>query len=470
MANLHDLTLLDQLGLLRSGGVSPLELTRHYLDRIDRHDAEIGAFVTVTADAALARARALEVDGGDARDRGPLWGLPLADKDLVNRAGVPSGFGSRLFAGWVPDTSDDAALLLDEAGSVSLGKTNTSEFGLAGYTEPIAHVPARSPWQHDIGAGGSSGGAAAAVSAGLLPAAIGSDGGGSVRLPAAATGLVGVKPSRGRVPSGSGFLSLAGMAVHGPLARTVADAALLLDVMTRGRDARFATRPDGAAPFLDERAAERRFTIATTTTSPWDDWTDIVVDQRVRRVLDETVAAFTGIGHIVEGVELRDTAAYPQAFHTVWQSGASAIPAEGAQLDQLEPLTRWLVQAGRGRTARELAEALRRLGEFERDLIAQLAPWDALLTPTLAVLPRPVGWYDPDDGERNFEQQVRVMPYTSMANVAGLPAISLPVAMVDGLPVGMQLIGRPGGESALLAIAAQLEAQIGWQHRHPPQW
>jgi amidase len=155
----------------------------------------------------------------------------------------------------------------------------------------------------------------------------------------------------------------------------------------------------------------------------------------------------------------------------VWQAGAAGIPAEGEQLALLEPLTQWLVAKGRELTARQLAEALATLADYERSVIRQFAHVDAVLTPSLAQTPRPIGWYDAEDGERNFAQQVQYTPFTSFVNVCGLPAITLPVHVSDaGLPMGVQLIGRPGGEATLLSLGAQLERRFRWQHRHPPQW
>src|SRR5690606_11582585 len=190
-----------QLDGLRRGEWSPSDLVEHYLARIERLDGDPGAFAEVTGSGARERAaRMHEVSRAAA-----IWGLPFADKDLVQRAGVPTRMGSRAFADYVPESSDELALVLDDAGGISLGKTATCEFGMASTTEPLSGPIARNPWDPQRSAGGSSGGAAVAVAAGLLPFAPGSDGGGSVRIPAAATGLVGLKPSRGRVPAMSGF-------------------------------------------------------------------------------------------------------------------------------------------------------------------------------------------------------------------------------------------------------------------------
>jgi amidase len=468
---LHHLSAQEQWDWLQRGEITPVELARHYLERIERLDGDLGAFVTVTMDAALARAEGL---AATVPMTAPLWGLPFADKDLVDRAGVPTGYGSRLMADFVPEASNDLVTVLDAAGGVSLGKTSAPEFGLPSYTETLVGPPARNPWNTDLGAGGSSGGAAVAVAAGLLPFAPGSDGGGSVRIPAAACGLVGLKPSRGLVPSGTGLTSLAGLVVPGPLARSVGDAAMLLDAMVAGGPYPFtlrAPRWDGGALLNAAVRGEGRFQLGVMTTSPWDHAYDIEVAPEATAALALAVAELDAVGHGIEQVALEPDDSYAPHFRTVWQAGAASIPAEGDQLDLLEPLTKWLVLRGRQLSARDLATALAALTAFERSVIRQFARFDAVLTPALALTPRPIGWYDSADAERNFAQQVQYTPFTSFANVTGLPALTLPVyETADGIPMGVQLIGRPGGEHVLLAIGAQLERRLQWQRRHPPQW
>lgn len=471
MTELHHLTALDQWSALQRGDVAPAELAAHYLDRIARLDGGLGAFLAVTAEEALARAH--DVESRIPRSA-PLWGLPFGDKDLVQRKGVRTTYGSRLLSDYVPETTDELATVLDDAGAVSLGKTNTPEFGLPSYTENLVGEAAHNPYDVALGAGGSSGGAAVAVAAGLLPFAPGSDGGGSIRIPAAACGLVGLKPSRGVIPSGSGVDKLAGLVVPGPLARTVADAAMLLDAMIAGGNYPFTLRApqwDGGPLLSAAVRGEGKFQLGVMTTSPWDTAYDITIAPEATAALDLAVKELEAIGHGIEQTALEPDDSYSPAFRTIWQAGAASIPAEGDALALLEPLTQWLVQRGRELTARQLSEALATLTAFERSVIRQFAGFDAVLTPALAMTPRPIGWYDHTDAELNFAQQVQYTPFTSFLNVAGLPAITLPVAVTQsGLPMGVQLIGRPGGEHVLLALGAQLERRLRWQDRHPPAY
>ncbi|ARJ05607.1 amidase [Cnuibacter physcomitrellae] len=476
MTDLHELTALEQWRLLQRGEVGVLELTDHYLDRIDTHGEAVGAFVTVTAERARRRAETVQ---SSVPRTAPLWGLPHADKDLVRTAGVRTTFGSRLFEHFVPEESDALAVQLDEAGAVSLGKTTTPEFGLPSYTESRVAPPTRTPWDLSRGAGGSSGGAAAAVAAGLLPFATGSDGGGSIRIPAAACGLVGIKPSRGLVPAGSGLGAPAGLPVAGTIGRTVEDVAFLLDgiIAKDGDRIRFDHTLRAPAPedglFLGAAVrGEGRFQIGVLTDSPWRHDYDIVVDPEATAALDVAVSALDALGHGLERISLEPTPDYSAAFRVIWQAGASLIPAAtDEELDLLEPLTRWLVLRGRELPASSLVWAIASLSDFEAALIRQFSAFDAVLTPTLAMTPRPIGWYDQEDGERNFAQQVQYTPFTSFVNASGLPALTLPVHWTDdGLPMGAQLIGRPGGEATLLALGRQLERRLDWTARRPPVW
>ena len=483
MSELHDFSAVTQRRMLASGELRSLELVEHYLGRIDARNDELRAFITVTADAA--RERAAQLDA--ARDSGnsaaadihaaPLWGMPFGDKDLTDRAGVPTTYGSRAMVGYVPTETAVTPTAMDAAGGVSLGKTNTPEFGFPCYTENLLEGGvARNPWDLSRGPGGSSGGAAVATAAGLLPFAPDSDGGGSIRIPAAACGLVGLKPSRGRVPGGSGVDALAGLSVEGPIGRSIEDVALLLDGMIprredgRPRDQFSLTAPGGPQSYLESlHEPKRRLRIGWNTWSPWATDYEIVLEDGAAAALEETVRLTERLGHTVERVEPRPFPEYVRAFRAIWQGGASAMPLDDATLERVEPLTRWIIEEGRKLPAQAVVGALRTLSQFERQIIADYDGFDVVLTPTLAMSPRPIGWYDNEDGNLNFIQQCQYTPYTSYLNVSGLPAITLPVA-ADPLPRGVQAIGRPGTEATLLRFGRELEREIGWAERHAAGW
>ncbi|WP_221585747.1 amidase [Microbacterium sp. G2-8] len=464
MSALHDLSAAEQIAALRSRDLAPADLTEHYLGRIAEQNDRLGAFVEVTAGAARARAAALTAPDG------PLWGLPLADKDLTARAGVPTRYGSRAFADFVPEHSDPLALALDAAGAISLGKTSTPEFGLTGYTETQIAPPARDPWDPEHGAGGSSGGAAAAVAAGLLPAAPASDGGGSIRIPSATVGVVGLKPSRGRLPIGSGLDSPGGLSVTGPIARSAHDAALLLDALLDAVPYSYATRAPGSGPFADAAVADApSMLVGVTTVSPWDDAMDIEVHGSAHDAVAHAIRMLDAAGHAVDDASW-SPAPYADMFMTMWRASAARIPVPDDGLDRVQPITAWLAREGRALPAERVLGAYSAATAFERATIDAFSPFDAVLTPALALPPRPIGWHDSDDAERAFAQQCQYAPYSSFVNVAGLPALTVPVTTdPSGHPVSVQLIGRPGGEARILALATVLERARG-PLPHPPGW
>jgi len=464
MTRPHDLSLVAQVAALRDGSLDPRDLAAHYLARIARF-ADLGAFAEVTADAAFRRVSDLPRPA-----TGSLWGVPLADKDLVARAGVPTRYGSRSRAHLVPTASDPLAVALDAAGAVNVGKTSTSEFGLTGFTEPLIHAPARDPWRLSAGAGGSSGGAAVAVAAGLLPAAVGSDGGGSIRIPSATVGVVGLKPSRGRLPIGSGFDSPDGLSVTGPIARSVEDAALLLDALVGLAPFTYATAAPGSGSFVDAaRRSPGALRVGVTTVSPWDDDENILLDPHSRAAFETAGDWLSDAGHDVTDADWHPFG-YASLFRVLWRASAARIPLSEDDMMLVEPLTAWLVTEGRRLSSLDLLGGLASARAFERRTITDFAAFDAVLTPALAQMPQPVGTYAGHSPERTFAMQVEYAPYSSFVNVAGLPALTLPVTTdATGHPVSVQLIGRPGGEAALLSLAAQLEDRRG-PLPHPPVW
>ncbi len=463
MSELHDLTGLEQGAAIRAGETSTAELVEHYLARIDGE--HYGAFVTVTAE----QARGAR-PGGD----GPLAGVPTAIKDLAQTAGVRTTFGSPVFAEHVPAVSDEVVLRMERAGLVSLGKTSTPEFGSPCYTEPDGRPPAVTPYDTGRMAGGSSGGAAAAVAAGLVPLAHGSDGGGSIRIPASCCGLVGLKPSRGRVSGAPVYGDPVGLSVQGPLARTVRDAAALLDAMAGRAVGDPFWAPEDAASFLS--ACERepgRLRIARFREPAI---IDTEVDPDCVAAYEQTSRQLEDLGHeVVDIASPLQRSAVP-VFETCWAvlTAQSVVPLPEPARAALRPLTRWLAERGMGVSAPEFALALGELRRVAAAALAAVAAYDAVLTPTLASPPLPVGAIRDDaDPAADFVAQMRFTPYTSMWNVTGSPAVSLPVHhTADGLPVGVMLAAVPGAEAPLLSLAAQLEAAATtpWRSVTPPGW
>lgn len=466
MAELHDLTALEQGALVRRREVSPLELVDHYLDRADRLDT-VGAFVTLTPEPARDRARAL---GEVPDDASPLFGVPTAIKDLNPTAGVRTTFGSAAFADFVPDVSDGVTLSMEAAGMVSLGKTNTPEFGSPCYTEPEVAPPAVTPWDRTRTAGGSSGGAAAAVAAGLVPLAQGSDGGGSIRIPASCCGLVGLKPTRGRISGAPLYGDPVGLATAGPIARTVRDAAAMLDVLAGRRVGDPSWAPAPSTSFL--AACDRgpgRLRIARFITPVI---TDTAVDPECVRAWEDASLLLGSLGHEVVDVEVPLPREAVADFETCWAvlTALSVVPPEREHL--LRPLTRWLSERGRAVSGPEFGLAIGAVRRHAAAALAALAAYDAVLTPTLASPPLPVGaMRDDADPAADFEAQKRFTPWTSAWNVTGMPAVSLPLHWTpDGLPVGVMLAARPAEEELLLGLAAQVENAASWADRTPPGW
>ena len=462
MSELHDLTAVEQGDAVRRGEVSPRELAAHYLGRAD----EVGAFVTRTPELALERAAALPARP----DAGPLYGVPTAIKDLNLTAGVRTTFGSAAYADFVPEVSDAVTLAIEAAGMVSLGKTNTPEFGSPCYTEPDVAPPAVTPWDRTRMAGGSSGGAAAAVAAGLVPVAQGSDGGGSIRIPASCCGLVGLKPTRGRISGFPMYGEVTGLATAGTLARTVRDAAALLDVLAGRRVGDPAWAPPPAASFLSACDREPRRLRVARFSEPVI--TDTSVDPECLRAYDDASALLVSLGHEVEDIAVPMPREAVPTFETCWAVLTALSPAPPGRESSLRPLTRWLSARGRAFSGPEFGLAIGAMRRFAADCLAVLAPYDAVLTPTLAVPPLPLGASrNDDDPAADFEAQKAFTPWTSCWNVTGMPAVSLPLHWTpDGLPVGVMLAARPAEEELLLALAAQVETAAPWAHRHPPGW
>ncbi|MEA2295897.1 MAG: amidase [Solirubrobacteraceae bacterium] len=456
-----------QLGaLLRERQLSPVEAVESALARIEALDPALGAFVDVDGERALAQARAVP-----AGDRRAFAGVPIAVKANTPVTGLTMDHGSRLLAGYKP--SHDAHLVrrLRQEGFVIVGTTKTPEFGILPTTEPHSTGPARNPWDRERTPGGSSGGAAAAVASGMLPIAHGNDGGGSIRIPAACCGLVGLKPSRGRVSrgpdSGDSFL-----VCDGVLSRTVLDTAAALDVLS-GYEVGDATwAPPPGTPFVQAVGRDPGpLRIGVTTANPIGAPPDPDHVTAVR----ETADALAGLGHRVQEVspDLPGPEALP-LFLTVFAANI-ALGAAYAQLlagreagpDDVEPLSRAMMDRAAATSSTEYLGAVAMLQAISRRVIALWADFDVLLVPALAARPPRIGEID---GSRTdaFDRAAAFAPYAGLFNVTGQPAITVPAGLAaDGLPTTVQLVGPPLGEDTLLQVASQLEIARPWADRRP---
>jgi amidase len=479
MAQLHDLTAVEQAAAVRDGSVSPVDLTEHYLERIDRLDATLGAFITVTPEiarkqAADAEAWALAARREGAADELPaLHGVPVPVKDLNFVAGVRCTLGSAAYAEHVPDTDDHVVSRLRAAGTILLGKTNTPEFGLPCYTENRLAPPARTPWDLDRSAGGSSGGAAAAVAGGLAPVAQGSDGGGSIRIPASVCGLFGIKPSRGRVSGGPVQHDVSGLSTSGPIARTVADAAALLDILAGpepGSPYAAPSLPPGETFSSYVRRDPGPLRVVALADPPVP---GVELHPDCRAAHDGAAALLRELGHQVDEMALPVDDSVRDAFNAVWAVMSTVWPVAPHDEELLMPLTRHLRAAGGAVTGPAFASALyafRALGQLIAD--ALLPSYDVILTPTLAQPPALVGGLRDDaDPAAEFDGLAAFTPFTPLYNATGQPAVNVPLHWTDGgLPIGVMLGGRYGDEATLISLSAQLERARPWAGRHPALW
>jgi len=447
--------------------LSAVEVADVALELAEERGARYGAFTFVAHERALTDAARTDARVA-AGEQLPLAGVPCPVKDLAQVAGLPWEAGSAALRGSIAEVDDPIVEWFGEAGTTMLGKTTVPEFGLPCYTEPDGIAPAVTPWDRSRSAGGSSGGAAAAVAAGIVPIAHASDGGGSIRVPASACGLVGLKPSRGLVSPGNRPPG-PGLATDGVVSRTVRDTGLALDVLAGPRpgDTYWAPIATGGYRAACERPPEQlRVGLLTTPV--------IAADAEVHPACLDAVARtgllLEGLGHEVTDAPVAFPAEQWQAFTTVWAVGALSIPLPPEAEAALTPLTRWLRESGRSATGLDYAGALAAIQVLTRQVALTWADFDVVVSPTMAQPPAPLGTLRNDaDPAGDFAAQTRFTPWTSVYNLTGRPAISLPLhtARVDGarsteLPIGVMLGGRFGREDVLLGLAAALESVSPW--------
>ncbi|MEB3357377.1 MAG: amidase [Synechococcales bacterium] len=458
---------LDQATLIRQKTVSPVELVELYLSRIQSIDPQVNSYLTILADRALKEAaEKTEAIAKTANpdELPPFFGVPISVKDLNPMNGVRFTLGTAALTDNVATFDDATVMRIQQAGFIILGKTATPELGTLPYTEPHGLPPARNPWNLDYTPGGSSGGAAASLAAGLCAIAQGSDGGGSIRGPAFCCGLVGIKPARGRISYAPIGDTPGGIATNGPLARTVADAAAFIDAIAGyvPGDPYWLPAPQPSFLATARQAAQqgvgRSLRIGyLTAVQPLDE-----AESSCKQAVLDTVQHLETLGHQVEPTAL-DISALIEPFTVVFRAG---IGAAGIPPEALSPMNQWFFS--HQDSAGGYFKALWQMQAIARRLIGHLSQFDAVVLPTYLHPPIRVGeWADLSPAE-TLDEITRWIAPCPPFNATGQPVVALPTGFgSNGLPIGVQIVGRPADEATIIAVAAQLEAINPWRHRPP---
>ncbi|AQZ64789.1 Amidase [[Actinomadura] parvosata subsp. kistnae] len=463
MSELHFLTATELARLIRARQVSAVEVLEAHLDRIEQVNPHVNAIVTLVADRAMEAARAADAALSSGGEAGPLHGVPVAHKDLVDTAGIRTTYGSPLFAEHVPDHDDVIVQRLRAAGAVTVGKTNTPEFGTGSHTVNEVFGATRNPYDLTKSAGGSSGGAAAALATGMVPLADGSDMGGSLRNPASFCNVVGLRPTPGRVPDISDINAWYTLGVPGPMARTVEDVTLMLGAIA-GFDRR--------SPYSIKEvfAPEPEQGVAGLRVAWSPDLGGLPVDPRTAAVTATAPAVFERLGARVEQVEL-DLSDAEDAFRTyrAWNYLLVFGDLHG-DTGGLGPNTAWNVEQGRKVTGADLARAERARSRLYQRMAAFFDTYDVLLAPVSQVPPFPIE--QPYVSEINGQKLPDYLAWMRSAywiSVLHAPAASVPAGFTeDGLPVGVQIVGRPFEDARVLRVARAFEQATGHGLRRPP--
>jgi amidase len=453
---------LELARMLRERRVSSEDLLLAFLERIDVVNPKVTAFVEILRERALAEARAADARLRRGRGEGepPLFlGVPIGVKDLNLARGSFTRFGSRAFERLFVPFDDAVVARLRRGGFVVLGKTATSELGTLPVTEPDIHPPTRNPWDLEVTAGGSSGGAGASVAAGMIPIAQGSDAAGSIRIPASFNQLFGIKPSRGRVENPFGLDDRILLWSCGPIARTVDDAAAMLDLMAglhHGEPHWAPTPPQPFARLAREEPRGLKLRLALRSNQIDTDPEVAAAVERVARQLEKR-------GHRIDEKPMELPAGVIDEFLPVWQSTAASAPVHDWSLTQ--PVTRWLGEKGTGVDPATVARSTEKLMAI---VLEQFGDYDAWITPTVAVPPPRVGaWRDLSPPE-TFAEASKLGVFTAPFNVSGQPAASVPAGRSkNGHPIGAQIAGKPDADGLVLALARQVEQAMPWAEERP---
>jgi aspartyl-tRNA(Asn)/glutamyl-tRNA(Gln) amidotransferase subunit A len=458
--------------LIAAKAISPVELTELYLDRIERLDGTLNSYLTVAADSARETARLAEAAVLRGDKLGPLHGIPVSVKDLELTRGIRTTGGSLAFKDRVPEQDSLVVERLRQAGAIIVGKTNTPEFGLSGTTENRLGDACRNPWDPTRTSGGSSGGAAAALAAGLCAISTGTDGGGSIRIPASFCGVYGLKPTQGRIPRFP--TPVPPIANHlsqpGPISRTVADAALLMSVLA-GYDKR---DPGSMRQPVPDYVATASGDIAGLRLGWSSDFGYAPVDPAVARVCEAAADRFRSLGCSVEEAELKLDDPFP-AFWTLFASGSYAAFGSllNGRADDLTDYGRVTLEQAAAMTAVDYTQALGYVDRLRAQFDDVFDRCDLLLSPTMAVTAFPIEERPSIIAGVPVEPFWGFLPFTFPINMIGHPAASIPCALIENgnsqkLPVGLHIIGRRGDEAAVLTASAAFEGTGAWGNPKPP--
>jgi amidase len=441
----------------------PREVAEFFIARVEKLNPKLGAFMTVTRERALADADRIEKLSEAEQRRALMFGVPYSIKDLNWTKDIKTSMGSKNYENFMPPADDEIVIKMRNAGGILLGKTTTPEFGGRPTTEGGLCPPARNPWNLEHTAGGSSGGAGSAVAAGLGPLAQGSDGGGSIRIPSACCGLVGIKPSRGRISmSPAAGEAWAGFATFGPMARSVRDAATMLDVMHGNvvGDPYWAPEPITSFKAAVEIPPKHMRIGMITKTSLGK------VDAETIAALESAAKSFEDMGHRVEPISCDPGGRMRDIVMALICAGVGSVPVTDVKL--MDPVVRELWETGQKMTAAQYIGIVTQMHNMSREIVQELAPYDAIISPVTSRPAVRLGTL-PSHPSKYLTELPEWIPFTFAFNATGQPALAVPNGFSkQGLPLAMQIVGRQTDEVTIIGLAAQFEKARPWKDKHPP--
>lgn len=456
----------EMAGAIKTRRLSPVEIMDAVISRIERLNPRVNAYCTLLAESAREQAREAETMVMKGEQLGPLHGVPVSIKDLIFTKGIRTTGGSRIYENFIPQQDAVVVERLKAAGAIIVGKTNTPEFGWVAITDNQLFGATRNPWNLEFNSGGSSGGAAASVALSMGPLAIGSDGGGSIRIPASFCGVFGFKPSFGRVPQYPGFPGWATLSHTGPITRTVEDAALAMEVIAGRDDGDRYSLPDTGLSYLQSLGTDLKgLRIAWSK-----DLGYAVVDPEVLKITEAAVRTFETLGASVEATS--PGVGNPEgAFSTVVGVMVAAILQDKLEewRDKIDPFLVRFIERNLDIPGTDYVQACLEHLEYWDGIRPFFEKYDLLLTPTLAVPPLELGKFGVSEIAGVKVSPLGWMPFTFPFNITGQPAASVPCGWTDGgLPVGLQIVGRRFDDGAVLKAAAAFEQAAPWAARRPP--